>query len=115
MSEPADLADLDLERLRSFTGGDEVIEREILDLFLLGADGYMLALGASSPGTAAWRQAAHALKGSAQGVGAERIAAWAGRLESLEAQAGPSAVTTGLGELQKMIRQVGEQIRRHYP
>jgi HPt (histidine-containing phosphotransfer) domain-containing protein len=73
---------LDPEHLSRHTLGDRALEREVLQLFCS-----QLALHLDDLSKAAslseWRRAAHSLKGSAQAVGASRIAEAAARAEAL--------------------------------
>ena len=67
----------DINHLRQFTGGDEDLELEVLELFLENGEKY-LALIAAGGDEKSWRTAAHSLKGSARSIGAidvERAAA----------------------------------------
>ncbi len=66
---------LDLDHLRRYTLGDESLEAEILGLFKDQMTSSLAHLKASHGGGDAdgWRMAAHALKGSARGVGAFRL------------------------------------------
>lgn len=72
---------IDLDHLRRFTRGDEMLEAEILDLFRQHADATLSQLAALS-NDRDWRIAAHTLKGSARAVGAWDVAAAAERAES---------------------------------
>ncbi|MDX2289659.1 MAG: Hpt domain-containing protein [Hyphomicrobiaceae bacterium] len=65
---------IDLEHLARYTLGDRDLQREIFGLFRDQLDGSLARL-ADAPDVAAWRMAAHTLKGSARGVGAFRVGA----------------------------------------
>lgn len=51
------------------TGGDRALQTEVLGLFRTQVDGWNAALGQGD-----WRAAAHAVKGSARGIGLEALA-----------------------------------------
>jgi len=67
-AEPVDLA-----HLARYTLGDRALESEILQLFCAQSLIYLEHLHAAKSDQA-WREAAHSLKGSAQAVGAWRVA-----------------------------------------
>ena len=67
-AEPVDLA-----HLARYTLGDRALEREVLELFCGQSRVYLEQLHAARS-EQAWRDAAHSLKGSAQAVGAWRVA-----------------------------------------
>ena len=54
------------------TGGDRGLAREVIDIFLENAGDYLAALDGAAD-LAAWRGAAHKLKGAARGLGAWRL------------------------------------------
>lgn len=112
---PADDEILDLDHLRQFTGGDEATEREIFELFVLGAQGYYVALTAALPGQVEWRRAAHALKGSARGVGAREVGKLAELLEGLPAGMDRMQLLQELARLDQAIARVCERIRAIHP
>ena len=76
---------LDLEHLRTFTGGSVAFEREVVGLFAGELPRTFAALErATTPRD--WHMAAHTLKGSALGIGAFKLAAAARVAESLVTQ-----------------------------
>jgi HPt (histidine-containing phosphotransfer) domain-containing protein len=77
----ADPPVLDTERLASFTQGDAALARELACLYLETASAYLATLTAAAGDQAAWRSAAHALKGASANIGAMRVAAIAGSAE----------------------------------
>jgi HPt (histidine-containing phosphotransfer) domain-containing protein len=83
--EPA-TAPVDLDHLRRYTLGDRALELEVLQLFADQAPLTLADLRASRDDSA-WRNAAHALKGSARAVGAWRVAQYAQAAECLGADA----------------------------
>ena len=64
---------VDLAHLARYTLGDRALEREVLELFCGQSRVYLEHLHAARS-EQAWRDAAHSLKGSAQAVGAWRVA-----------------------------------------
>ena len=77
---------LDTERLADFTQGDVTLARDLARLYLQTAATCIAELARASRDDAAWRSAAHALKGASANIGAMRIAAIAGSAE----EEGPS-------------------------
>jgi HPt (histidine-containing phosphotransfer) domain-containing protein len=74
-----DAATLDLDHLARMSFGDKALEREVLVLFLAQSERIAAAL-ASHPGETA--ALSHALKGSAQAIGAFALAECADALEA---------------------------------
>lgn len=66
-------AALDLTHLSTQAGGDKVLMGQVLHLFLDHATTVLDAL-AAAPDAKTWRDQAHALKGSAKGVGCWAVA-----------------------------------------
>jgi len=77
---------IDRAHLARFTFGNEELELEVLELFAGQALRTLADLRAATD-TKAWRDAAHALKGSARAVGAWRIASLAETAERTLANA----------------------------
>lgn len=73
---------LDREHLDRQTFGDADLAREVLGLFAGQCDRLLPGLAEPALAPEARADLAHTLKGSALGVGAARVAALAGRLES---------------------------------
>jgi len=63
-SEMESIPPIDFAHLRRYTFGDEQLEREVLELFCIHAPGLLEEMKAAT-NPAAWREAAHSLKGSA--------------------------------------------------
>lgn len=77
------VAALDREYLAHYTMGNEELAAEVVGLFLVQMPSILARLrSATSP--ADWKFATHTLKGSAQAVGAMRIAQIAAELEKLD-------------------------------
>lgn len=53
------------------TGADRALQVEVLGLFRMQVDAWVAALGQD----AGWRDAVHTMKGSARGIGLDRLAA----------------------------------------
>ena len=103
---------LDAAYLERQTFGDRDLERELLRLF----DGQcrrLLPAIKGEPSAIARRDAAHALKGAARAVGAERTASLADRLETALAEARPETLVEPLAtELEGAISEVRREIAR---
>lgn len=79
---------IDFSHLEHYVGGDQAIIREVLALFSDQARTVLPQLDPEGPSDQ-WRAAAHSLKGSALGIGANDLAAACGEAES--AQDAPAA------------------------
>lgn len=66
---------IDFDHLSRYTMGNAELEQEILQLFCNQCQEYVATLKTSLEDPENWKQATHALKGSARGVGAWRISA----------------------------------------
>jgi HPt (histidine-containing phosphotransfer) domain-containing protein len=75
---------LDRAHFDHMTGADRALQAEVLELFRVQADGWSAALAAGE----GWRDSVHTLKGSARGIGLNRLAA---ACESAEAAADAGA------------------------
>ena len=73
---------IDLDHLRRYTGDDDELVAEVLEMF---GDQTVMWLRALDPSAddATWSGAAHALKGSAQTVGATELGALCERAEAM--------------------------------
>ena len=72
--------DVDFDRLETYAGHDQAIVEEVLGLFDEQAAMWMRLLEGADPATA--RDAAHAMKGAALGIGADPLAAACGAMEA---------------------------------
>ncbi|MEM7424614.1 MAG: Hpt domain-containing protein [Pseudomonadota bacterium] len=73
---------IDMKHLCHYTMGDVDLAQEVLNLFRVQARLYVEAL--QKPGSQDdWKLAAHTLKGSAQGIGADRLAECARACEQI--------------------------------
>src|SRR5258706_5443866 len=91
---PAMGAAIDPPHLRRYTLGDELLEREILELFAEHAATTLVQLEAAAD-DAARQQGAHALKGSELAVGAWSISGLAETAEGLAASTKATAAVLG--------------------
>ena len=93
---------LDLEHLSRHTFGDRALEREVLQLFCSQSALHLEGLGKAAS-LSAWREAAHSLKGSAQAIGAFRVAEAAARAEALRDISLDAARSSCLREIEASI------------
>ena len=77
---------VDLVHLARYTLGDRSLEREVLKLFLTQSRIYLARLE-NAPDDKTWRDTAHAIKGSARGIGAWHVASAAEAVEVLKGRA----------------------------
>ena len=97
-------AAIDFNHLELYVGGDDALRREILTIFTEQADRWIAALDAYLP-DGEWRDAAHALKGAARGVGAWTV----GDLcEAAEALVGEGAEK--LASRQMLLSELGAEV-----
>ena len=73
---------VDVQHLRRYTLGDQKLEREILQLFMIQLPELIGALRTAQT-ERDWRMAAHSLKGAGRAIGAWRIARLAEGAEGL--------------------------------
>jgi HPt (histidine-containing phosphotransfer) domain-containing protein len=79
---------IDRSYLARFTLGNAALEREVLQLFADQLPRYLAQLRTpASPKD--WKLALHSIKGSARGIGAQRLACVAQLAESLDLEADP--------------------------
>jgi hypothetical protein len=101
--EPADEAQgqvIDRAHLRQMTFADSALEREVLGLFDKQAASMLELIPIAEPG--ALPALAHAVKGSARGIGAWRVARAAAAFEA-DPRAGSAALTAALIEARAAI------------
>ncbi len=72
----------DRDHLKAFTSGDPFFEKQVLDIFVQNAPGYLVELSQASVDD--WSALAHKLKGAARGIGAWRLARASERAELME-------------------------------
>ena len=83
---------VDFGFLEGFAAGDRTVISEVLELFVAQAQRLAPSLDAAAAG---WRDAAHTLKGSARGIGAQALGEACARAEA-EGEGGLPAVRTAL-------------------
>lgn len=99
---------IDLDHLDQYIGGDLALRDEILTIFDEQASMWVSRLDASEDDEV-WRNAAHALKGAARGVGAWQIGDLCEAAEDLVAGA-PEKVAKRRAILAKISDLVGEAV-----
>jgi len=100
---------IDLVHLSKYTMGDKDLEREVLNLFATQSALYMDRLRQAEDDRA-WLEAVHTLKGSATGVGAWRVANYAGEVERLEGDARNAVSDAAIRELGQSVAEVNQYI-----
>ena len=105
---------LDLVHLSRQSLGDRALELELLSLFDCHARQIMERLEQAGPGAdRQWRRdLAHALKGSARAVGAQKVVCLAESYEfSLLASGNPALAQFQLGELKLAVREACDMVQ----
>lgn len=100
---------IDLVHLSKYTMGDKDLEREVLNLFATQSAIYLNRL-CEAEDDRAWLEAVHTLKGSATGVGAWRVASYAGEVERLEGEDRSAKSGTAIRELSQSVEEVNRYI-----
>ena len=77
---------IDFNHLRTYTGGDVSVEREILGMFVHQAEMWLRLLDDPSDDSA-WQDVVHTIKGSSRGVGAFQVAILCEKAETLIGEA----------------------------
>jgi HPt (histidine-containing phosphotransfer) domain-containing protein len=100
---------IDLAHLDQYTGGDARLNAEVFHLFSRHCAETLRLLDSllRAPQRKAWRDAAHALKGAALGIGAFDVADAAGEAEALDPEAAPAQAATvlrTLGERSEVVQ-----------
>jgi len=103
---------VDFDHLRTYTGGDAEVERDVLRLFVEHSRDMLRALEMAGD-ERSWKDAAHSLKGSARGIGAWRIAELSERAEKLAGCATPAERSIALGDLKVALATVTRLIDMH--
>lgn len=97
----------DAAYLETYTGGDAQVVAEVLALFQQQAERWLARLDAPGEG---WRDLAHTIKGSAKGIGAQRLGELAGDVEHADAAHAPAlraALLDVLAEIEGYLSRVG--------
>jgi HPt (histidine-containing phosphotransfer) domain-containing protein len=101
---------VDLVHLARQTLGDKSLELEVLALFERQSTILLNRLDSASD-SKAWRDAAHTLKGSAQGIGAWRVARTAESVEKCQGERGSPAASDALDALRSAVAEANATIR----
>jgi HPt (histidine-containing phosphotransfer) domain-containing protein len=97
---------VDVRHLRWYTLGDQKLEREILQLFMIQLPDLIAALR-TAQAERDWRMAAHSLKGAGRAIGAWRIARLAEGAEGLTFGGDCQARKTLVTEFDEAASEVG--------
>ncbi len=100
---------IDLVHLSKFTMGDKDLEREVLNLFATQSTLYLDRLRAAEDDRS-WLEAVHTLRGSATGVGAWRVASYAGEVERLEGEDRSAVCGAAIEELSQSVAEVNQYV-----
>ncbi|HWU26313.1 MAG TPA: Hpt domain-containing protein [Rhizomicrobium sp.] len=106
---------VDLVHLAKYTGGDRVVNAEVLSLFLNQSIEILEKLGqALREGNAkVWREVIHSLKGGARGIGAFQLADEAAKAENTDPAADQSQAARALAEIQSRALAVNVFIKAY--
>jgi HPt (histidine-containing phosphotransfer) domain-containing protein len=107
----ADCRHLDLAHLRRQAMGNEALMREVLGLYIDHARD-CLAMLEQAAGGKPWRDAAHALKGTARNIGAFEVGRAAEEAERLGPEPAPEARAAALARLRALCILAEEQAAR---
>lgn len=105
---------LDFQHLGQYTSGDEALERELLGLFADQVSAQFAAL-VDAQSTDDWVMAAHTLKGSARGIGANGVDAAAKSLEQIGFNAPEAVKLAAIGQVKEQIAKCTAEIERIAP
>ena len=100
---------IDLVYLSKFTMGDKDLEREVLNLFATYSEIYLDRMK-DAANDREWLEAAHTLKGSASGIGAWRVANYAGEVERLEGSDRSKRSVSAIKELSACVNEANTYI-----
>jgi HPt (histidine-containing phosphotransfer) domain-containing protein len=93
---------VDLVHLSRYTLGERDLEREVLELFCTQATLYVERLRAAQSDKQ-WKDAAHSVKGSANAIGAWRVAAASERAEALSGEMSAELRSIVLREIEAAV------------
>lgn len=110
IEEPLQPVSLDIKHLSKQTLGNQELEREVLSIFRRQARQMLFQLEALTDPQGRL-EIAHALNGSAKGIGAWRVAEAAERLENTARNGRPSGAA--VAELAESVSEVMAQIDEH--
>jgi len=100
-------AAVDFNYLEGFAAGDMQVVTEVLALFQGQAEGWMPQLATPGDG---WRDLAHTIKGSARGIGANKLGEVADRAERSDASIAPelkAALADVLADIEGYLTRIG--------
>ena len=104
---------IDLVHLARQTLGDVNLEREVLSLFVVQSQVYLLRLQAAET-PADWKCAAHTIKGSARGIGAWPLAEAAEAAETLQGKMHDLAHRDTVDLLLRRVSETNACIRQYF-
>ena len=113
LSEHIEERHIDLVHLARQTLGDVELEREVLSLFVVQSQVYLLRLQAAES-LDDWKRAAHTIKGSARGIGAWPLAEAAEAAEALPGQVHDAAHRDAANILLQRICATNACVRRYF-
>lgn len=108
--------DFDFEYFDAYTSGDDALQREVLNLFFAQIPGLLEKFGpegASGGSSSDWQATAHAIKGSARGVGLKRIGDLCEAMEK-QAEEAEAAKHTALTQLREALAAARASIAAQY-
>lgn len=101
---------VDLAHLARHTMEDRDLEREVLQMFVVQSQVYLIRLKDARTADT-WRDAAHTIKGAARGIGAWPVAELADDAERLSEVDDPDAQRAAIRALDRMVAITNEFIR----
>ncbi len=104
--------DFDFEYFNAYTSGDDALQREVLSLFFDQIPGLIEKFGPDGS-SHDWQATAHAIKGSARGVGLKRIGDLCEAMER-QADAADAAKHTALTQVQEALAAARASIAAQY-
>jgi len=103
---------IDYDHLAAYTGGDRALEAEVFALFQNQVEAWLRLLTPAASDDD-WSAAAHSLKGSARGVGANALAEACARAEALVGEsAGEGARSVARNRILDAVEAVSDEISR---
>lgn len=101
MSAAAAQKPVDLAHLARYTGGEAALDAEVLGMFVRQAADTLMRLEAllDVRDPKAWREAVHALKGAAMGIGAFPLAEAAASAEAIDPAEDPTRAAQAISDL----------------
>ncbi|MEM7569472.1 MAG: Hpt domain-containing protein [Pseudomonadota bacterium] len=100
----------DRAHLATFTGGDLMLERELLGSFLGNAETHIKSLE-DSIAAGNWSDMAHRFKGAAAGIGMQRLADLCAQAEALHISAQADTAKTLLAEMRSELETLAAYLK----